>query len=74
MKITIESTDDLYSLGGVVCRVWEGTTDAGTKCFVFVSTIAVPVDQEQESFESELLEMATLCSAPPCPEPTEKPS
>jgi len=56
MKITIESTDQLTHLDGVPVRVWEGTTEGGTPCKVFVHRIAVDQDEDQVAFEAELQE------------------
>ena len=41
MKITISSTSTLTKLGGVPVRLWEGVTETGTPCKVFVHRIAV---------------------------------
>lgn len=56
MKITIESTEKLTDLGGVRVRLWEGVTEAGSKCYVFVHRIAVHRDQDAEQFDRELKE------------------
>jgi hypothetical protein len=36
VKIEITPTDKLAKIGGVIVRAWEGTTDDGTRCIVFV--------------------------------------
>jgi hypothetical protein len=56
MKITIESTDKTTMLDGVHVRLWEGTTEAGVKCMVFVHRIAVHKDQDTTQFQAELTE------------------
>ena len=56
MKITITPTEKLTELEGVRVRVWEGVTERGAKCLVFVPRIAVPTDQPNEEFERELAE------------------
>ena len=56
MKINIESTDKLTTIGGVRVRLWEGKTQAGAKCKVFVHRIAVHNDEDQSQFEKELTE------------------
>lgn len=60
MKITIESTDKLTHIEGVPVRVWEGVTEKGVKCFVFVHRIAVPVDKDCEQFRQELMEFGLV--------------
>lgn len=58
MKITIESTPDLTTIDGVEVRRWNGTTEAGTPCMVFVRRIAV-LDGRQGEFERELVAKQT---------------
>ncbi|HEV3193024.1 MAG TPA: hypothetical protein VGY54_21100 [Polyangiaceae bacterium] len=64
MKLTIESTDQIADIGGVAARVWIGTTEDGIKVFVFVATIAVPIEaaDARAAMGKGLLEMAVLCS------------
>jgi len=40
LKITIESTDRITKFNGAEVRVWNGTTEQGTPCLVFVKAIA----------------------------------
>ena len=56
MKITMEATAALTRLDGVPVRLWEGVTEQGTKCKVFVHRIAVHNDENAEDFERELQE------------------
>ena len=56
MKINMESTDKLTNIDGVPVRLWEGETEAGTKCKVFVHRIAVHNDDDPGQFEKELQE------------------
>lgn len=56
MKITMEATDKITDLDGVKVRVWEGTTERGVKCHVFVHRIAVATDDDTAQFEQELQE------------------
>jgi hypothetical protein len=58
MKITIESTPVLTRINGVDARLWEGTTERGVRCKVFVHCIAVHVREDQGAFERELKERA----------------
>lgn len=39
MKLTIEATDVLTEMDGVPVRVWNGTTENGTPCEVYVHRI-----------------------------------
>lgn len=56
MEIIIEATEKLTHIDGVPVRLWEGTTEAGTKCKVFVHRIAVHNDEDASQFENELQE------------------
>jgi len=56
MKLTITSTEKFITLDGVHCRVWEGVTEGGVPCFVFVHRIAVDTDRDTAQFERELME------------------
>lgn len=57
MKITIESTNKIVKTPeGRDARVWEGVTEAGVKCYLLVSQIAVHKDADNAQFEKELRE------------------
>jgi len=56
MKVTIMATEKLTNLDGVPVRVWEGVTEGGTACIVFVHRIAVRADEDAAEFERELKE------------------
>jgi len=56
MKIAIESTDQITILDGIDCRVWEGVTEAGIACTVFVHRVAVDRRQDWAAFDRELAE------------------
>jgi len=56
MKINIEATESITDIDGVAVRLWEGTTESGTKCKVFVHRIAVHKDENADDFERELKE------------------
>jgi len=56
MKITMEATEKITRLEGVPVRLWEGVTESGIKCQVFVHRIAVHLDQDPTEFERELKE------------------
>jgi hypothetical protein len=56
VKITIESTDKITTLDGVRARLWNGVTESGVPCLVFVSRLAVANGEDQSQFERELAE------------------
>jgi hypothetical protein len=56
MKITIEATDQITRVDNVTCRVWNGITERGTKCLLFVHLLRVPAEVDQEEFQHELNE------------------
>lgn len=57
MKVTIEPTDEIVMTDGVPCRVWDGTTERGTKVLVFVRAIAVPTLTCSEEEMKDLVEL-----------------
>lgn len=57
MKITIESTSNITDIDGVPVRHWQGVTEEGVECHVFVHRIAVKNDLDAGQFERELKEM-----------------
>jgi hypothetical protein len=54
MKIMIESTTVTTRLDNVPVRLWEGTTEDGIPCKVFIHRIAVANEQDATVFEQEL--------------------
>ena len=56
MKITITSTEKLTTVDGVRVRVWDGITERGSKCIVFVHLIAVANAEPSAEFDRELAE------------------
>lgn len=56
MKLMIESTDQLTHIDGVPVRVWEGATEDGVPCKVFVHRIAVHNDEDSSAFDHALKE------------------
>lgn len=55
MKLLMESTDQIVTLDGVECRIWNALTETNVQCFVFVHRVAVR-DTDDQSAVSELLE------------------
>jgi len=60
MTMTIASTTKTVTLDGVLCRIWEGSTERGVKVHCFIPRVAVaPEDASEEAmaqFEQELAE------------------
>jgi len=56
MQIEITATDQLTTLDGISCRVWEGVTARGVRCKVFVHRIAVHEGEDSAQFDAELRE------------------
>lgn len=56
MKVTITATKEISHLDGVTCRVWDGVTEGGVPCKVFVHRLAVALDKDAFEFERELHE------------------
>lgn len=54
MTITITSTEKVVELNGIKARIWEGTTDSGTKVHCFVTRIACHKDSNLQQFQEEL--------------------
>lgn len=63
MQVQIESTTELATLDGVLCRLWNGVTADGVPCLVYVHRIAVRDDRDSSQFEKEL-----FAHDPPKPE------
>lgn len=56
MKLTITATDQITHIEGVPCRLWEGVSEDGVPCKVFVHRVAVHNDHDSSRFEKELAE------------------
>lgn len=56
MQITMTATDKLTHIDDVPVRLWEGETNLGTKCKIFVHRIAVHKGEDADQFEKELKE------------------
>jgi len=56
MKITLESTTKIVHLNGVMCRVWEGTTERGVAMHAYIAMVAVDRDEDTKDFERDLQE------------------
>ena len=56
MKITMIATEKLTQINGVQARLWEGITEQGVKCKVFVHRVLVHKSEDSTQFEKELIE------------------
>ena len=56
MKITMTATPIMTEVDDVPVRVWEGVTEGGARCQVYVCRIALPPGQDAAEFETELRE------------------
>ena len=56
MKIEIIATDQITDIDGVQVRVWEGKTESGIPCYVFIHRVAVRADLDCSTFDKELKE------------------
>lgn len=56
MKITMTATEILTEIDGVPVRLWEGITEQGVKCKVFVHRLALHKYEDETQFEKELRE------------------
>ena len=56
MEIKIKATETLTEINGIPVRLWEGRTEQGIDCKVFVHRIAVHKDEDAAQFEKELKE------------------
>ena len=43
MKITIEMSDELVAIDGVLCRIWNGHAENGVPVRVYIHRVAVPI-------------------------------
>jgi hypothetical protein len=58
MKMTLEISDEMAVIDGVICRIWNGFADNGVPVRVYVHRVAVPIELPQCSFKEKLFEMA----------------
>jgi hypothetical protein len=65
MQLTITSTDRFEDLDGVPIRVWDGITQDGGECLVFIHSIGVRENASQREFELELKSIAPPNFRPP---------
>lgn len=56
MQIVIVSTDQITKIDGVEVRAWEGMTERGIRCWVFIHRVAVHSEDDNSQFERELSE------------------
>lgn len=54
MKVEIWPTDKLTDIDGVRVRLWDGVTDGGVRCMVFVHRVIVAQAEDTAAFDEEL--------------------
>jgi hypothetical protein len=54
MKMEITSTNSLTFVDGHLCRAWDGKTEGGIRCKVFVALIGARADDDQAELKAEL--------------------
>lgn len=59
MKMTIESTNEFFSLDGIDTRLWKGKTETGIEVECFIHRLTPLQDDNLEQFENELCEQMT---------------
>ena len=70
MKLTIESTEQVVAINGVMCRVWRGVTEEhDISAVVFVHKIAIDFDAERRRLERSMHELTRMPAAPQLVEP-----
>jgi hypothetical protein len=45
MQITIEPTDQVTTVNDAPCRLWNGTTDKGVACVLYVALVQVKTEE-----------------------------
>jgi hypothetical protein len=63
VKITIVSAENLTGYNGAPVREWQGRTERGIACLVYVAGIAVPLESDHTQFEQELRKTAPPAEA-----------
>ncbi|HMO36507.1 MAG TPA: hypothetical protein PKA06_10735 [Gemmatales bacterium] len=56
MTMQLHATDLITRCDGIPCRVWEGVTEGGVRCKVFVHHLAASDRHETHYLEQELHE------------------
>lgn len=57
MILTLTQTEEFADLNGMPCRVWAGTDEQGTPLLALIPLIMVRLDQPQDTFQAELVEI-----------------
>lgn len=51
MKVTLESTSMITTIGGTKARIWQGETEGGIKCYAAIALIAHHKDDDHRNQE-----------------------
>jgi hypothetical protein len=57
VTITIMPTNQFVVIEGLLTRRWNGVTDEGTSCHLFIASIRVPPGEDNADFLRELREL-----------------
>ncbi len=61
MKLTLTPTDRIVAIGDEhPCRIWQGTTEEGTRVFAYVRAIAVASNEVRDEEMEDLIEIMAL--------------
>ena len=58
MKMLLEMSEEMVSVDGVLCRIWNGHADNGVPVRVYIHRVAVPLGQPLGDFDAQLLAMS----------------
>jgi hypothetical protein len=57
MKVTLEMSDELVNVDGVICRIWNGYAENEVPVRFYVHRVAVPIKLPQKLFQEELIKV-----------------
>lgn len=61
MKVTLTPTDRIVTIDDEhPCRIWQGTTEKGTRVFAYVRALAVPAQECDDEEMGELIEIMAV--------------
>lgn len=55
MRVLIDMSDELVTVDGVMCRIWNGHAENGVPVRLYVHRVAVPIQFPQGIFEKDLI-------------------
>ncbi len=61
MKVTLTPTDRIVTIDDEhPCRIWQGTTEKGTRVFAYIRALAVPAQECDDAEMEELIEIMAV--------------